>query len=132
MTERLQSVKSNASASDEDLERAALAGATAIQQLISDRDHLRNLTNAQQRELIGLRARNDDLRRRLLLVRQSYLELATEMLGQFERFDGTLSEALGDRKQNQDKPTDATLIDLAQRLAPTHRTSKYDDAGEVR
>ncbi len=132
MTEGLQSVKSTAAASDEDLERTALAGATAIQQLISDRDHLRNLTNAQQRELVGLRARNDDLRRRLLLVRQSYLELATEMLGQFERFDGTLSEALGDQKQGPDKPTDATLIDLAQRLAPPHRASKYDDAGEAR
>ena len=130
MTEALQSVRSNAAASDEDLERTALAGATAIQQLISDRDHLRNLTNAQQRELVGLRARNDDFRRRLLMVRQSYLELATEMLGQFERFDGALSEALGDQKQ--DKPTDATLIDLAQRLAPPHRASKYGDAGEAR
>jgi len=131
MTEGLQSVRPTVAASDEDLERTALAGATAIQQLISDRDHLRNLTNAQQRELVGLRARNDDLHRRLLLVRQSYLELATEMLGQFERFDGALREALGDQ-QGPDKPTDATLIDLAQRLAPLHRASKYDDAGEAR
>lgn len=130
MSEGLQSVRSRAS--DEDVERTALAGATAIQQLISDRDHLRNLTNAQQRELVGLRARNDDLRRRLLLVRQSYLELATELLGQFERFDGTLSEALGDQQKGADKPTDATLIDLAQRLAPPHRPSKYDGAGEAR
>ena len=49
------------SESDETIESVALAGATAIQRLIADRDSLRNCANAQQRDLVALSAINEDL-----------------------------------------------------------------------
>ncbi|TFH39996.1 MAG: hypothetical protein E4H01_17315 [Lysobacterales bacterium] len=117
---------------DQEVERTALAGGAAIQQLISDRDHLRRQTSAQQQEGMVLRTTSDDLRRRLLLVNQGYLELCTEMLCQFERFDGVLREALGDQQEALKNPDETTLIDLAQRLSPLRRASKDGDAGDVR
>jgi len=76
------------------LEQAALAGAAAIQRIIAERDKLRSLTQSQQSEIMRLRTANDDSRRTVLEIRHQYLELATEILGRFEKFDGTLRKAM--------------------------------------
>jgi len=131
MIERQFDTTGQTSDSEETVEHLALAGASAIQRLISDRDAFRNLTTEQQQELTGLRARNEDLHRRLLAVRQSYLTWATKILGQFEQFDEALREAVGENRETSSSPNDATLIDLAQRLSPTSRAQSHEDAGQA-
>ena len=76
------------------LEQAALAGAAAIQRIITERDKLRDLTQSQMSEMARLRTENDDSRRRVLEIRRHYLELATEVLSQFEKFDEALRKAM--------------------------------------
>jgi len=76
------------------VEQAALAGAAAIQRIIAERDKLRGLTQSQQSEIARLHAANDDSRRRVLEIRQHYLELATEVLSRFEKFDAALRKAM--------------------------------------
>lgn len=105
--------------SDDDLEKAALLGAAAIQRLIADRDDLRNRTTTQQRELVALSAINEDLRRRIALIRHHYVELGTKILAQLEQFDEAFREA---SRENQDKVDSsmehANLVALARRLRP--------------
>ena len=57
-----QSTPSPTGDSDQTVESLALAGATAIQHLITERDGLRGRAHAQEDELVGLRAANEDLR----------------------------------------------------------------------
>lgn len=108
--------------SNDTVESTALAGAAAIQRIITDRDNLRNWAGAQHRELTALRAENDDLRHRVLLIRQRYLEFATEILGQFERFDGALREAFEEQLKTSEQAHDPTLVDLVQRLSPSRNS----------
>ena len=61
---------------DQAVENAALAGAAAIQKLVAERNELRTRLAAQEQETAAYRALNNELRRRLLLVHQSYVELA--------------------------------------------------------
>jgi hypothetical protein len=107
---------------DETVESVALAGATAIQRLIADRDNLRNRAHAQQRDLVALSAINEDLRRRIALIRHHYLELGTRILMQIDQFDQATRDAMQD---NQGATTtapseDANLVALAHRLKPSN------------
>jgi hypothetical protein len=79
------------------VERVAFAGANAIHRLIADRDSFRNRANAQQQDLVALNAINNELRGRLALVRRHYVELATNIIAQLERFDRSTREAAQDR-----------------------------------
>ena len=99
------------------LERVALAGAEAIQRIIADRDELRTRTHAQQRELVALNAINEDLRRRIALIRHHYVELGTKILAQLEQFDDAFRDAIRDTQENA-STEHANLIALAQRLRP--------------
>ena len=76
--------------SDQAIENAALAGAAAIQRLVAERNGLRNRLGAQQREVAALRAVNEDLRRRLILIHQRYVELAKRVVGELEQLDGAI------------------------------------------
>ena len=87
---------------DQAVESAALAGATAIQKLVAERNGLRTQLVAQEQETAAYRAINNDLRRRLLLVHQHYVELATGIVGNLERFDGTLREIAHEAHNTQD------------------------------
>ncbi len=84
------------SGSEDTIESVALAGAAAIQHLIADREALRDRVNAQQRELVALSASNEELRCRLGLIRQQYLELGSRILAQLEQFDRVTREAIQD------------------------------------
>lgn len=109
--------RSGASFSDETVESAALAGAAAIQRLIAERDNFRNRASILERQMAGLHSDNGKLRRRIALIRRHYIELATNILAQLERFDSTTREAMseGDPAPHQE---DDNLIALAHRLAP--------------
>ena len=100
------------------IETVALAGAAAIQRLIADRDGLRNHGDAQERELVSLRASNDDLRRHITRIRDHYIRLATEFLTQLKHFDETIQVGVQKAYGATGTTQDATLISLAQRLSP--------------
>jgi hypothetical protein len=107
--------------SDETMESVALAGAAAIQRIIADRDSLRNRANAQQRDLVALNTINEDLRRRVALIRRHYVELGTRILTQLEQFDQATREAMQDNQHVAPTPSeDATLVALAHRLKPSN------------
>jgi len=107
--------------SDETMESVALAGAVAIQRLISDRDNLRNRAKTQQRELVALSAINEDLRSRVALIRHYYVELGTQILTQLEQFDQATRDAMQENQQTAPAPSeDANLVALAHRLRPSH------------
>jgi hypothetical protein len=104
---------------DEAIESVALAGVAAIQRLIADRNNLRESVNAQLHDLSAMSAANDELRRRLGLVRQQYLELGSRILAQLEQFDKITREAIQDNPSPAPAPEDdANLIALAHRLKP--------------
>ena len=104
---------------DAELEKVAVAGAAAIQRIIADRDELRNLANSQQRELVALSAVNEDLRRRMALIRHHYVELGTRILAQLEQFDDAFRQATREQEHAGAASDHANLIALAQRLRPT-------------
>ena len=111
--------------SDETIESVALAGVAAIQQLIAERDNLRNCVSAQQRDLVAMNAANDELRRRLGLIRQHYLELGRRILAQLEQFDRVTREAIEDNQATVSTPQEeANLIALAHRLKPNNGPAK--------
>lgn len=106
---------------EETIESVALAGAAAIQRLIADRDTLRDRVNTQQRELVNLSMANEELRCRLGLIRQQYLELGSRILAQLEQFDRVTREAIQDNQALPPTPQDeANLIALAHRLKPNN------------
>ena len=111
--------------SEETIESIALAGAAAIHQLISERDTLKACASAQQQDLVSLSAANEELRARLRLIRQQYLELGSRILTQLEQFDRITREALQDSHAPVSAPQDeANLIALAHRLKPNNVTMK--------
>jgi len=78
---------------DQAVETAALAGAAAVQKLVAERNELRTRLAAQEQETAAYRALNNELRRRLLLVHQTYVEMAKSVVGDLERFDAALRES---------------------------------------
>lgn len=81
---------------DQAVENAALAGAAAVQKLVSERNELRTRLAAQEQETAAYRALNNELRRRLLMVHQTYVEMAKGVVGDLERFDAALRESAQD------------------------------------
>lgn len=111
--------------SEDTIESVAIAGAAAIHHLIAERDALRDRVNAQQRELVALSASNEELRCRLGLIRQQYLELGSRILSQLEQFDRVTREAIQDSPVPVSTPQDeANLIALAHRLKPNNGPAK--------
>ncbi len=114
--------------SEPSVEQLALAGAAAVERLIADRDHLRNAAGVREREMSALRAVNEDLRRRLLILRQHYVEVATKVLGELERLDKATREAIGDMRAGAQRSEDSNLISIAERLAPTNGPGRSANA----
>jgi hypothetical protein len=85
--------------SDDELERSAVAGAAAIERLIADRNNLRNLLAAHERELAVSRAAQQDLKRQLGMLHQRYIELAKRVVSQLQQFDGAMREAMAERTE---------------------------------
>jgi hypothetical protein len=87
--------------SDQDLERSAVAGAAAVERLISDRNNLRNILAAHERELAASRAAQESLKRRLGVLHQRYIELGKSIVSQLQQFDSAMREAMSDRSESQ-------------------------------
>ena len=100
---------------DNSLESTAFAGAAAIQRLIAERHSLRSTASAQQRELEAMRAINEDLRRRLHLIRRHYVELGTKVIAHLEQFQHATRDAMRET-EGAVAGDEANLIALAQRL----------------
>jgi hypothetical protein len=94
MTEGLNHIE--AIESDEQLERSAVAGAAAVERLIADRNHLRNLL---ARELAASRAAQEDFKRRIGMLHQRYIELAKRVVSQLQEFDSTMREVMAERPE---------------------------------
>ena len=99
------------------VESIALAGADAIQQLIFERNELRNRARALEEELAVLRSTNEDQRRRIGFVHNQYLALTSKFVAHLNDIDKVISNNLhnGD-KAIIDSP-DATHTSLARRLS---------------
>jgi hypothetical protein len=80
--------------SDQDIERLALAASEAIQRLIAERHALRSHAGAQERELMRLRATNDELRRQIILICDSYLTLTTDFFKQLQHVDQSIRKVI--------------------------------------
>ena len=65
-----------------DLENAVLDGTAAIHCLTHERDHLRGRVELQERELVSLRAMNEDLWRQLVAIGESYMKFAASCVNQ--------------------------------------------------
>jgi hypothetical protein len=83
--------------SDDELERSAVAGAAAVERLIADRNSLRNLLAAHERELAASRAVQQDFKRQLAILHQRYIELAKRVVSQLQQFDGAMREVMTKR-----------------------------------
>jgi len=81
---------------DQAVENAALAGAAAIQKLVAERNELRTRLAAQEQETAAYRALNNELRRRLLMIHQTFVEMAKGVVGDLERFDAALRDSAQD------------------------------------
>jgi hypothetical protein len=120
---------SPAGESHQTVESVAIAGATAIQHLITERDSLRGRARAQEDELVGLRAANEDLRRHLTLIRDHYLGLATGVVTELNQIDHLFQAALQRAQDVTNEPDDGSLISLAERLSPHgERANRIMDA----
>lgn len=102
---------------DQAVESAALASAAAIQHLVAERNALRNRLLAQERDLAAMRALNEDLRRKLVMVHQHFVDAAKNMVGRFEQFGGTLREVVQEAHTGPAPREDAAPASLVQRLA---------------
>jgi phage shock protein A len=114
---------------DQDLESLALAGAAAIQRLISERNSLRNRVDTQEREIIKLRARNEDLCRHITQIRDDYLRLATEFLSHLKQIDIAIRKAVQRASDQSGTADDAILVSLAQRLSPNSERTGGEKSG---
>ena len=111
---------SEAAKEEQTLEAIAVAGASAIQRLISERDDLRVRVNTQQGDLVYITAANVELRRCIISIRHHYIELATKVLAQLEQFDQATRDLMQERQSKSvaGRDEDANLVSLAHRLKP--------------
>ena len=100
---------------DQTLEAVALAGAAAIQRLIAERDSYYQRMSNQQRDLVALRAINEDLQHRIALIRERYVGVGRIILAQLEQFDQATREAMSPRSAPSN---DANVLALAERFKP--------------
>ena len=105
---------------EQTLENIAIAGASAIQRLLSERNNLRARVNMQQVDLVNLRTANVDLRQCVISIRHHYIELATRVLAQLEEFDQATRDLMQERQESSfgGRDDDANLVSLAHRLKP--------------
>lgn len=121
-------------ASDQAIENAALASAAAIQRLVAERNNLRNRLAAQQRELAAMRGFNEELRRRLYVIHQRYVEVAKQVVGQLEQFDGTIREVVQEGYNGaapKQEPQSKAAASLVRRLAETEAPLDLDAETEA-
>lgn len=113
---------------DQAMESAALAGAAAIQRLVADRNGLRHRLSVQERELTALRSLNEEMRRRLVLIHQHYVDLAKKFVSQLEEFDGTIREVAQGGSNGSGHREDVGQVAQAQQERHAHGPNGADSA----
>jgi uncharacterized coiled-coil DUF342 family protein len=100
-------------ASDQAVENAALAGASAIRQVIDERNELR-------RERERLSAVNNELRDqigKITTARDQYVRIASDLYAELKQLHSTI-RATFEKARGLPENRDANLIDLARRFSP--------------
>ena len=67
-----------------ELESALLDGAAAIHCLTAERNQLRSRLESQELELLRLRTANEDLRRQIAVIGESYMRFASSCVTQLQ------------------------------------------------
>ena len=80
---------------DQELESTAVAGAVAVQKLIADRNNLRE-------QLTASLAAQSELKRRLALLHQQYVEVAKKVVAGMQHFDSAMRAAMTGRPDSID------------------------------
>jgi hypothetical protein len=75
---------------DQELESTAVAGAVAVHKLIADRNNVRD-------QLTASLAAQSELKRRLTLLHQQYVEVAKKVVAGMQHFDSAMRAAMADR-----------------------------------
>ena len=75
-----------------ELENALLDGVAAIQCLTAERNQLRSRLATQEQELLSLRATNEELRRQIAAIGDSYMRFATSCVGQLQQVSQVMQE----------------------------------------
>jgi hypothetical protein len=75
-----------------ELESALLDGAAAIHCLTAERNQLRVRLESQELELVRLRAANEDLRRQIAVIGESYMQFASSCVTQLQRVGHAMQE----------------------------------------
>ena len=78
-------------ASDQELETAAIAGAAAVERLITERNNFRT-------ELAASKAAQEELRRRFGLLHR-YIELSRKVVCELHQFDSLMRDDIGERAE---------------------------------
>ena len=86
----------------QDLENAVLNGATAIHCLTAERNQLRVRLESQDLELIRLRTANEDLRRQIAVIGESYMRFASSCVTQLQ----CVGQAMQQMEQTQTESSD--------------------------
>ena len=89
-----------------DLENAVLDGTAAIHCLTHERDNLRSRVELQERELVSLRATNEDLRRQLVAIGESSMKFAASCISQLE----TIGQVMQGVENRENAPRDRHAI----------------------
>jgi hypothetical protein len=106
----------NHQASDQAVENAALAGASAIRQVIGERNELR-------RERERLSAVNNELRDqigKITTARDNYVRIASDLYAELKQIHSTIRATFEKARvlSNGPENRDTNLIDLARRFSP--------------
>jgi hypothetical protein len=114
---------------DETVERLALSSLEAIRTIVADRKSMRDRLEAQQRELAALTAFNEELRRRINVIRHHYLELGKRAIALIDQLDQATRDAMTDHAQAAaaDVDEDPSLVALAQRFKPNGAVKPAED-----
>jgi hypothetical protein len=81
---------SQATESAADIERIALDAADAIRRLVAERHVMAGQAAAKDRELMRLRATNQELSRQIALIRECYVKLANQFVTQLKHIDDVI------------------------------------------
>jgi hypothetical protein len=94
----------------------AAALSAGIQRIVTDRDQYRQRAESLEREIVRLRALNDEIRKQngqVSAVRDHYMRFASELLAHLKQVDIAIHEIVAKALKSDE------LTSLAQRLAST-------------
>jgi hypothetical protein len=111
-------------ASDKELEAAAIAGAAAVERLITERNDFRT-------ELAASKTAQEELKRRFGLLHRRYIELARKVVSELHQFDSLMREAIGERAEVINDEAESTKRQFDGDGLPQPQSSPHNGNGTV-